>query len=204
MDRDGLRAGHLLALAGAATVLVALWLPWFELRLGPLQRSEIAEGAGRLGAPFAAFAAGVVSALDGLRVSAWHAFGGEDVALAAGACGLALVVLAAGGAAGPQVRIETAAAATGARLTGLALAGVVVVRLVDRPLPSEVLALGPGGWVALAGCALMVVGGAFLARSGTRARTDSPPSPFVASPASPRPAAVSTSVAPPVSRRAPG
>ena len=159
MDRTGLRTGHLVSLAGATLVLVTLWLPWFEVRFGPLERDEVARGAGQLGAPFAAIAQGFLAELDGLRLTAWDAFGGEDVALAAGAGIVVAVLVAAAGGAGAGVHVAPAAAARVARLGGLALGALVLVRLVDRPGPSELLQITHGGWLALAGCALTAVGG---------------------------------------------
>jgi hypothetical protein len=210
MDSDGLRAGHLLALAGAGLLLLTLWLPWFEVRLGPLARSEVGAAAAQLGEPFAALADGVLSHLDGLRLTAWDAFDGEDVALAAGAGGVVALLLAAAGGAGPGVRVAPDVAGRVAALAGLALGGLVLVRLVSRPGSSEVLQLAQGGRLALAGCALVVVGGALGARAPRRAPALAAAFPPVVGPGAPPPLPIhpdrtvaATSVAPPARRGTP-
>lgn len=191
MDRDGLRAGHLIALCGAALLVVALWLPWFQIHIGPLERSQITGMAQQVGgAPVASFADGLLSRLDGHRVSAWTAFGGEDVALAIGGVLVALAILAAGGAAGSGIRVDRQAAARLALLGGLVLGGIVLVRAVDRPGPSGLLAIAPGLWLGLAGCGLMALGGV-LAGGPSRSVSSSPPPWPTSAPWSP-PGATST------------
>lgn len=137
MERPGLRVGHLVALAGAAVVLVALWLPWFQVQLGPAERAELGRGAGALGAPFAAFADGLLSQLDGLELNAWKAFGGEDVALAGGAvlAILALLAVASPASAGQGIHIAPQSAGRLAQAIGLVLGLIVLVRMTDRPGP---------------------------------------------------------------------
>lgn len=133
------------------------------------------QGAGALGAGLAAFAEGLLSQLDGLELSAWDAFHGEDVALLVGAVLVALGLLAAGGAAGPGVRVAGDFAARGALVAGLGLGLLVTVRLLDRPGPSGLLTLGLGGWVALGGCAAMALGGTLAAATpAPGARSASP------------------------------
>lgn len=193
MDRDGLRVGHLVALGGAALLLVALWLPWFAVHLEPGERQALTGAAGQLGTPFAAFAEGFLAQVDGLRVTAWEAFGGEDVALASGAGAVVAVIAAAAGGAGAGVRVEPVAAARLATLAGVGLGGLVLVRLLHRPLGGRVLDLAVGGKVALAGCALMAVGGVLGQRRPRRPAPAWPADPVVVAPAVP----VAGSVAPP-------
>ncbi len=185
-DRAGLRAGHLAALAGALVLVVSLWLPWYHLHLDALTRGQITGGASAVGgAPLAAFMDGLAAVLDGQSVSAWTVFDGADVVLAAGAALVALAVLVAGGAGGPGVRVEPPAAARVAASGGLALGGLVLVKVVSRPGPAEILVPGPGITIGLAGCALMLVGGVLAARPRpmSSAASAPPPPPVTVRPA---------------------
>ncbi|WP_354702175.1 hypothetical protein DSM112329_02529 [Paraconexibacter sp. AEG42_29] len=169
MDREGLRAGHLLALSGAGLLLLALWLPWYSLSLGPAERGRLSGGAAQFGgASFAALADGLLARLDGLRLTAWAVFGGTDVMLAVAAGIVVVVVLAAAGAAGPGVRIDHDVAARIALAIGVVAVGLILLRAVDRPGPAGILDPGPGIWVGLAGASLIAVGGA-LGRGQDRA-----------------------------------
>lgn len=191
MERDGLRIGHLVALVGAAVAVAALWLPFYELHLGQTGRAGFEQGLGQVPTPFAAFARGIFDQLDGLQVTAWQVFGRLDVAVAGGAGLSVLAILAAAGGVGSGVRVDPSLAARLAGTSGVVLGVLVTYRMVSRPAPDEVLALGVGGFVALAGCALMGAGG--LLASGPRAPVSTPLAIGEVRPA----ATGTTSVAPP-------
>jgi hypothetical protein len=127
-------AGHVAAGLGALLAMAALWMPWY--------------------APASPESGGPTATID-----AWSAFGGTDALLAGAA---ALVLVAAVAAAGD--RVDTEAAARGIAAVGAAALGLVVLKLVDQPGPDALLDVRHGAWVAAAGGALMLVGGAIARR----------------------------------------
>jgi hypothetical protein len=72
---------------------------------------------------------------------------------------LALAVLAGEGLAPLLQATEARLAARLVTLAGVVATGIVAIHAIDPPGPSGVMTLGPGLSVALAGAALMVVGG---------------------------------------------
>jgi hypothetical protein len=133
-------------LAGAAAVLVSLWMPWYAIHIPDSLRSQIGASAGQLPPGFAAFAQGLLAALpQNLHVTAWQAFGGADVAMAFLAGGLILLCFAA---ADRSISLATAAG----------LLALVVVHLVSRPGADGVATPASGAWVAAAGAVLALAG----------------------------------------------
>jgi hypothetical protein len=133
-------------LAGAAAVLVSLWMPWYAIHVPDSLRSQIDANAGRLPPGFAAFAQGLLDAIpQNVHVTAWQAFGGADVAMAFLAGGLVLLCFATA-----DRSLSVAAA--------VALAALVALHLVSRPGPSGMATLAWGAWVALAGAAVALAG----------------------------------------------
>ena len=133
-------------LAGAAAVLVSLWMPWYGIHVPDSLRSQIDASAGGLPPGFAAFAQGLLAAIpQNLHVNAWQAFGGADVAMAFLAGGLVLLCFATA-----DRSLSLAAA--------VALVALVALHLVSRPGPSGMATLAAGAWVALAGAAVALAG----------------------------------------------
>jgi hypothetical protein len=175
MDNQGLRAGHLAALIGAAATLVSLALPWYTIHvpeafkqaLGNLGASSGA-GAGAPGGPAAGldrFAGELARGLAAVMPkeitgTGWQVLRGADVALCIGAVLVAVVVLASAGAFGGAVRL--AATAGGRWISILGGAGLVLTtyHVIWRPAPAEIVELRAGLWVAAGGCLLALVGGA--------------------------------------------
>jgi hypothetical protein len=138
---DVARMTRPLRLAGSLTVLLSLWLPWYGVEIpGELRRAFDAQ-AGELPPGAADFARGLLDALPSvLRANGWQAFEGADVALAllAGAAAVSVVLAV-------DVRAVLGAAA--------AIAGLVLVHVLDQPGPNELVSVKAGPWVALAGAA---------------------------------------------------
>lgn len=159
-----------LRLAGALVVVLSLWLSWYEVRIpDALRRAFDPQNAdAQLPQGFAAFARGLLDAIPTvIRVNGWQAFEGADVALAllAGAVAFSVMI-------DVDPRAILAAAA--------AIAGIVVVHVLDRPGPSEIVSLKIGPWVALGGAVAI----ALSARAETASTTSasSPPGPWAPAP----------------------
>jgi hypothetical protein len=166
-----------LRFAGAVTVLVSLWMPWYGIHLPADFGSRLGAATGGLPAGLQSFAQGLLAAIPkNFSVTAWQAMSGADVALAMLAGALVLTCL-------------TAVDAQIVGGLGVALLAVVTVHLVSRPFPAEVASLKAGAWVALLG-AIVALASAFL--SEDRAVVAAAPAAWAA------PAAQeSSSVAPP-------
>jgi len=158
-------AGPLIALLGAAMTAVAPWLHWYRVDLTDQFREAFRAGGGPLGdALGSAFAEGFGRVFDGLLPhsivgTGWQVLHAMDIVLFAGAIVVGLAVLVGTGLVAEGVNLDGVAAARLARFAGVALGAVVVYTMVDRTGPHEFVKLGLGPWVALGGCALMVVGG---------------------------------------------
>ena len=149
-------------LAGAAAVLVSLWMPWYGIHVPDTLRSQIDANAGGMPHGFSDFAQGLLDAIpQNLHVNAWQAFGGADVAMAFLAGGLVLLCFATA-----DRSLSLAGAA--------ALAGLVAVHLVSRPGPSGVATLAAGAWVALAGAAVALAGSLMSAEEDAVAAAEQP------------------------------
>jgi hypothetical protein len=79
-----------------------------------------------------------------IRLNAWQAFEGADVALALLAGAAAVSVVLAG-----DVRAVMGAAA--------AIAGLVLIHVLDQPGPNQIVTVKVGPWVALAGAAAIAL-----------------------------------------------
>lgn len=138
-------------LLGAVAVVGALFAPWYAIDLGPQARMAIGAGAEQLPGIFGELARGLLAVLpDRLRLTGWQAFERSDVVLLACALAAALAALLR--------RLDASA------IAGAGAAGTVLLAMVDRPGPGEIVALQWGAHLALGGAALIVV----AARSGGR------------------------------------
>ena len=138
-----------LAVLGAATLLMALSMPWYAIDL-PSGLRGLFEGAVRQ------FGAG--EAARGLDASAWEAFEIADVALAA-AAGVTFLVAAAA----LMGKLAAADAARVLQLGGGFVIGLTLYRMIDQPDPASLLKLESGPWVALAAGAAIVLGSGLVA-----------------------------------------
>lgn len=173
-----LRPGHLLALVGALALLASLWRPWYAIGIPQAVRDALASEGSRAaangGSLLGSFAQGLAAMLPSrIEVTAWDVMEAGDVILCVGAVAVGALVLAAGGAFGPGVRVDGTAA--GRLIAGLGTAGLVLVgrQLLFRPGAEDVTRIGfeidvaQGGWIALAGCVAIVAGGV-LARTAPK------------------------------------
>jgi hypothetical protein len=152
-----------LRLCGAIAVIASLWLPWYGITIPDAVRQAVDAQAGQFPKGFADFARGILASLPkSIQLNGWQAFEGADVAIALIAGAAALSVLMA-----IDVRAVLGAAA--------AIAGLVIVHVLDQPGPNEIVTVKAGPWVALAGAAAIALS----------ARAESTPAP--ASPGFPPP-----------------
>jgi hypothetical protein len=134
-----------LRLAGAIAVILSLWLRWYEVRIPDELRHAFDGQNGQLPQGFADFARGLLAAIPtSIGLNGWQAFEGADVALAllAGAVAFSVMITV-------DVRAILAAAA--------AIAGIVVVHVLDQPGPNAIVTVKVGPWVALAGAAAIAL-----------------------------------------------
>jgi hypothetical protein len=157
-----------LRLCGAIAVIASLWLPWYGVTIPDAVRQAVDAQAGQLPDGFADFARGILASLPkSIELNGWQAFEGADVAIALIAGAAALSVLMA-----IDVRAVLGAAA--------AIAGLVIVHVLDQPGPNEIVAVKAGPWVALAGAGAIALS----------ARAE--PTPAAAPPAFPPPSPTET------------
>jgi hypothetical protein len=134
-----------LRLIGAVAVIASLWLPWYGIAIPDAVRQAVDAQAGQLPEGFADLARGILASLPrSIQLDGWRAFEGADVAIALIAGAAALSVLMA-----VDVRAVLGAAA--------AIAGLVVVHVLDQPGPNEIVTVKAGPWVALAGAAAIAL-----------------------------------------------
>jgi hypothetical protein len=134
-----------LRLAGAVAVIASLWLPWYGIAIPDAVRQAVDAQAGQLPQGFADFARGVLAALPhAIQLNGWQAFEGADVAIA-------LIAVAAGIAALIEIDVRAVLGAAAA------IAGLVVVHILDQPGPNEIVSVKAGPWVALAGAAAIAL-----------------------------------------------
>jgi hypothetical protein len=133
------------AIVAAAAVLIgSLWAPWFALDISPAARDAVSAQAGQLPGVLGDFARQVLTLLPThIEATAWEVFDKADVVLLV--CAIVAVMAAL---------IDRMGVAG---LAGAAAAGTVVVQMIDRPGPSEIVSPKWGTWLALAG-ALAIVG----------------------------------------------
>lgn len=160
MQERGLRIGHLVALAGAAAVVVALWLPWYAVLLPDALRRLVDEQGPALPPGFQGFANQLAASLPAeVHGTGWEVFSGADVALAAAALVVGALLLAAAGALGPSIRVDRALAAQVATVGGGVIAMFIVWKLLDPPVSTPYVSPLAGPWIALTGAVLMCAGG---------------------------------------------
>src|SRR3977135_1422500 len=108
---QGLRTGHLVALAGAIAALASLWRPWYRIELPQSFRDMLNGQAARTPGAFGDLARGLAGMLPSrLEASGGQELQGADVVLCVGAVAVAALVVAAAGAFGPAVRVDGVAA----------------------------------------------------------------------------------------------
>ena len=160
-----LRAGERTAIAGAAALLVALFLPWFGIELpGP---------AGNLANPVLAEVGGT---------SGWSNLGWLVVALALVAVGCA-AWLAIANATGRPVAQSVAASVLTATAGTLAFLALTLRALVFQPGPNDLVVLRYGAWLGIVAALVLALGGWWAIKDE---RTDAPESAYT--PPEPRPA----------------
>lgn len=125
-----LRAGELVALAGAVCAIVALALPWYGGAAG-------GSGAGAAG-----------------RLDAWSTFGPAIVLLLIAVLAALVLVLANLFEHNPATPVASAVWST---FFGLVASVCALVRIFERP--DGATGLQAGAWLALAGAVAIVVGG---------------------------------------------
>jgi hypothetical protein len=134
-----------LRLAGALAVVASLWLPWYGIHIPDAVRTVFDQQSGQLPPGFAEFARGLLAALpQSLTLNGWQAFEGADVAIALLAGAVAFSVL---------LTVDVRAVLGGAT----AIAGLVLVHVLDQPGPNEIVSVKVGPWVALAGAAAIAL-----------------------------------------------
>jgi hypothetical protein len=171
-DRRVSEARTPVIVAGSAAVVGSLWAPWYAIDFGPGVRGAIGEQTKQLPGVIGDFARQMLTLLPThIEATAWQAFDKADVILFA--CAIVAVMAAL------IDRMDVAG------LAGGAAAVTVVLQIVDKPGPNEIVSLKWGAWVALAG-ALVIVGASRM-RSERPVAAVSPP-PDWTKPSTPPPA----------------
>jgi hypothetical protein len=159
-----LRVGEWTAAAGAAALLVTLFLPWFGVKLpGP---------AGNLVAPVLAEAGGA---------SGWDNVGWLVLVLVLSAIGCAAWMVLANVGARPVAQIVAASVLTATAGT-LAFVALALRVLVFQPGPNDIVVLRYGAWLGLLAALVLALGGWWAIKDE---RTDAPESAYT--PPEPRP-----------------
>ena len=139
--------------AGAAAVAGSLWAPWYAIDLGPEAKRAIGAQTGQLPGVLGDFARQMLTLIPThIEATAWQAFDKADIVLFA--CAIVAVMAAL------INRMDVAGIAGGAAVC------TVLLQMVDRPGPSEIVSLKWGSWLALAG-ALAIVGASRMASKRT-------------------------------------
>jgi hypothetical protein len=160
MNQKGLRSGHFLGLAGAMTALASLWRPWYTVDVPQQLRDLLSEEGAKSSGAFGPVMRGLAAAIpDAISASGWDALQGADVTLCLGAIAVVTLVLGASGAFGGAIRVDPVAAGRGLALLGAGGVALVVVHIVHRPLAHDLVHPAAGLWIALAGCAVTLIGG---------------------------------------------
>jgi hypothetical protein len=160
-----LRAGEWTAAAGAAALLVTLFMPWFGV--------EIPGPAGRVVNPLLAEEDGA---------SGWSTLGWLVIVIALAAIGCA-AWLAFANATGRPVAQSVAASVLTATAGTIAFVVLALRALVFQPGPNEVVVIRYGAWLGLLAALILAVGGWWATKDE---RTDAPESAYT--PPEPRPA----------------
>ncbi len=129
--------------AGAAVVVGSLWAPWYAIDFTPAARDAIGSQAGQLPGVLGEFARQVITLIPAhIEATAWQAFDKADIVLFA--CAIVAVMAAL------IDRMDVVG------IAGTAAAGTVVLQMIARPGPNELVSLKWGAWLALAGAAAIV------------------------------------------------
>ena len=163
-----LRAGEWTAAAGAAGLLVALFLPWFGIEFpgtaGNLVDTGLVEESG---------------------TSGWSTLGWVTIALVLAAIGCAAWLAVGTAVARPVAQLVAAGVLTATAGT-LALFALTLRTLLFQPGPNEFTAMRYGAWIGLLAALVLAVGG-WLAikdeRTDARESAYTPPEPRPAPPA---------------------
>jgi purine-cytosine permease-like protein len=158
-----LRAGEWTAIAGAAALLVALFLPWFGVEL-PARSALLVVGLGE-------------DSDDG-----WSTLGWLTIVIALAAVGCA-AWLAIANATSRPVAQSVAASVLAATAGTFAFIAVALRALVFQPGPNEIVTVRYGGWIGLLAALSLALGGWWAIKDE---RTDAPESAYI--PPEPRPA----------------
>lgn len=156
------------ALLGSLMLGGSLWMSWYRLEIPERVLDQLGQASNQFGAFGGFLRAGVeqLKARGPLEVTAWQAFDGLDavfLCLALAAAAIALLELS-----GHRL-LAAVDDGTALMLLGVVACALVGYRMVDRPGPSEVMALATGSYVALAGSAAILAGGV-LSRGFSTAR----------------------------------
>ena len=136
--------------AGSAAVVGSLWAPWYAIDFGPEAKQEIGRQTSGVPGVVGDFARQMLSLIpQHVEVTAWQVFDKADVILFA--CAIVAVMAALIG------RMDVVG------IGGAAAAATVVLQMIDRPGPGELVSLKWGAWIALVGA--LVVAGASRMRS---------------------------------------
>lgn len=160
-----LRGGEWGAAAGAAGLLVTLFLPWFGLDLPP-----------------STVATPIVTRVGDMTDSGWDTLGWVTIAFALAAIGCAAWLAIANAAARPVAQAVAASVLTATAGT-VAFVVLALRTLVFQPGPNAFIGLRYGAWLGLLAAAVLAVGGWWATKDD---RTDAPESAYT--PPEPRPA----------------
>jgi hypothetical protein len=167
-----LRAGEWTAIAGAAALLVALFLPWFGIELPSAEEESRGSGVLNLLNTYSTRSWG----------SGWDALGWLTIVLALAAIGCA-VWLAITNATGRPVAQSVAASVLAATAGTFAFIAIAMRALVFQPGPNEIVVVRYGAWIGLLAALALALGGWWALKDE---RTDAPESAYT--PPEPRPA----------------
>jgi hypothetical protein len=194
MSPSRLGAGHLLALAGSGLALLSLWLPWYVVHVPAQLRDMLGDEGARTAGPLGSLAQGLAAILpEKISASGWTELRGADVVLCVAALAVLALLLAIAGALGTSVTVDASVACRWIAVIGGAGLALTVEHVIARPFDGAVVDVAAGLWVAVAGSALMLVGGLLAA-------TPTAPEPALPTLTLDRPVApvdASASVAPP-------
>src|ERR1044072_9021649 len=127
-----------IVVAGAVAVAGSLWAPWYAIDFGPEAKQAIGQQAGKLPGVIGDFARQMLTLIpEHIEATAWQAFEKADIILFA--CAIVAVMAAL------IKRMYVAGFAV------VAAIATVVLQMIDRPGPAELMSLQWGAWLALAG-----------------------------------------------------